>query len=151
MGWSRKVNPVNRACQFAANCYSQFSNAAMSPIYQFDIQVTADVVDRNGHVNNVAYIQWLQDAAVRHAQASGCMQATTAAGASWVVRTHFIEYLAPAFAGDILTVLTWVANFQKVRSLRKYKIIRATDQTVVARAETDWVFVNAKTGRPMTI
>ena len=123
----------------------------MNPIYKFDIQVTADVVDRNGHVNNVAYIQWLQDAAVGHARASGCMQATTAAGAIWVVRTHHIEYLAPAFAGDTLTMLTWVVNFQKVRSLRKYKIIRAADQTVVARAETDWVFVNAKTGRPMTI
>ena len=123
----------------------------MNPIYQFDIQVTADVVDGNGHVNNVAYIQWLQDAAVRHARESGCMAATTAAGASWVVRSHYIEYLAPAFAGDTLTVLTWVVNFQKVRSLRKYKIIRVADQTVVARAQTDWVFVNAKTGRPQTI
>ena len=123
----------------------------MNPICQFEILVTADVVDRNGHVNNIAYIQWLQDAAVRHAQESGCMAATTAAGASWVVRSHYIEYLAPAFAGDILTMLTWVVNFQKVRSLRKYKIIRATDQTVLARAETDWVFVNAKTGRPLKI
>jgi acyl-CoA thioester hydrolase len=67
------------------------------------------------------------------------------------VRSHYIEYLAPAFAGDTLTMLTWVVNFQKVRSLRKYKIIRANDQTIVARAETDWVFVNAKTGRPLKI
>lgn len=123
----------------------------MNPIYQFDIPVTAGVVDRNGHVNNVAYIQWLQDAAVRHAQAGGCMDATTAVGAIWVVRTHHIEYLAPAFAGDTLTMLTWVVNFKKVRSLRKYKIIRTADRAVLARAETDWVFVNAKTGRPMTI
>ena len=123
----------------------------MNPVYQFDIKVTDGVVDQNGHVNNVAYIQWLQDAAIRHAQASGCMAATTAAGASWVVRTHFIEYLAPAFAGETLTVMTWVVNFQRVRSLRKYKIIRAADETVVARAETDWVFVNAKTGRPLKI
>jgi len=123
----------------------------MSPIYQFDVPVTADVVDRNGHVNNVAYIEWLQDAAIRHARERGCLAATDAAGATWVVRSHYIEYLAPAFAGETLTMLTWVVNFQKVRSLRKYKLIRAADQTVVARAETDWVFVNAKTGRPMTI
>jgi len=123
----------------------------MNPVYQFDITVTADVVDENSHVNNVVYIQWLQDAAVRHAQATGCVQATAALGASWVVRTHHIEYLNPAFAGDTLTMLTWVANFHKVRSLRKYKIIRAQDQTIVARAETDWVLVNAKTGRRLTI
>lgn len=123
----------------------------MSPIYKFDITVTADVVDGNSHVNNVAYIQWLQDAAVRHAEATGCVRATTALGASWVVRMHHIEYLAAAFAGDTLTMLTWVANFHKVRSLRKYKLIRVEDQTVVARAETDWVFVNARSGRPQTI
>ena len=123
----------------------------MNSIFQFDIPVTAEVVDRNGHVNNVAYIQWLQDAAIRHARESGCMDATAAAGAIWVVRTHHIEYLAPAFAGDTLRMLTWVVNFKKVRSLRRYKLIRAADQTVVARAETDWVFVNAKTGRPQTI
>ena len=79
----------------------------MNSIFQFDIPVTAEVVDRNGHVNNVAYIQWLQDAAIRHARASGCMDATAAAGATWVVRTHHIEYLAPAYAGDTLTMLTW--------------------------------------------
>jgi len=123
----------------------------MNPIFQFDILVTAEVVDRNGHVNNVAYIQWLQDAAIRHARASGCMDATEAAGATWVVRSHYIEYLAPVFAGGTLTMLTWVVNFQKVRSLRKYKLIRTADETVVAHAETDWVFVNTKTGRPMSV
>ena len=123
----------------------------VNPIYQFDIVVTPDVVDENGHVNNVVYVQWLQDAALHHAQSTGCIAATAALGASWVVRTHHVEYLAPAFAGDTLTMLTWVANFHKVRSLRKYKIIRTNDQTIVARAETDWVFVNAKTGRPLTI
>lgn len=123
----------------------------MSSIYQFNIEVTGKEVDRNGHVNNVVYIQWMQDAAIAHARASGCTQASLAVGATWVVRTHLIEYLAPAFAGDKLTLLTWPSNFQRVRSLRKYKFIRAKDQAVIARAETDWVFVNAKTGRPQSI
>jgi acyl-CoA thioester hydrolase len=48
-------------------------------------------------------------------------------------------------------VLTWPANFQRVRSLRKYKFVRTKDGALVARAETDWVFVNAKTGRPQSI
>ena len=120
-------------------------------IYQFDIEVSANDVDRNGHVNNVVYIQWMQDAAIAHARASGCAKASEAVGATWVVRTHHVEYLSPAFAGDKITVLTWPSNFQRVRSLRKYKFIRAKDQAVIARAETDWVFVNAKTGKPQSI
>lgn len=123
----------------------------MNPIYVYEFTVSPDAMDRNGHVNNVAYVQWMQDAAIAHARASGCLTATEAAGAGWVVRLHQVEYLAPAFAGDAIAVLTWVANFKKVRSLRKYKMIRTGDRTVVARAETDWVFVNAKTGRPQII
>ena len=123
----------------------------MEAIYRHEIQVTGELVDRNGHVNNVAYVQWLQDAAVAHARASGCTALTTQLGATWVVRTHHIEYLRPVFAGDLITVLTWVSNFRKVRSLRKYKLIRAGDQAVAAEAETDWVLVDAATGRPRAI
>ena len=123
----------------------------MSSVYQFDIEVTAQDVDRNGHVNNVVYIQWMQDAAIAHARASGCTKATEAVHAAWVVRTHHIEYLSPLFAGEKVTVLTWPVNFQRVRSVRKYKFVRASDGAAIARAETDWVFINAKTGRPQSI
>jgi acyl-CoA thioester hydrolase len=123
----------------------------MSPIYKYDIKVTADMVDGNGHANNVAYIQWMQDAAIQHARASGCTQASSSLGAIWIVQTHHVEYVRPTFAGDTITVLTWVSDFRKVRSLRKYKLVRNADQAVVAKAETDWVLVDAKTGRPQVI
>jgi len=123
----------------------------MTAIYHHEVQVTPEMVDRNGHVNNVAYIQWMQDAAVAHARSSGCTAATSALDATWVARMHHIEYLRPAFAGDSITVLTWVANFRKVRSLRKYCMVRASDRAVVAEAETDWVLVDAATGRPRPI
>lgn len=123
----------------------------MTSIYEFRVEATPADVDRNGHVNNVVYIQWMQDAAIAHARASGCTKASQAAGATWVVRTHHVEYLSPAFAGDKITILTWPANFQRVRSLRKYKFVRAKDHALIARAETDWVFVNATTGRPQSI
>jgi len=123
----------------------------MESVYQFEIQAAAAEVDGNGHVNNVVYVQWMQDAAIRHAAATGCTAATEAIGATWVARSHQIEYLRPTFAGDIVTVMTWVANFGKVRSLRKYRFVRASDHKVLAQGATDWVFVDAKTGRPRTI
>jgi len=123
----------------------------MDPVYQFNLTVPGEVVDENRHVNNVAYVKWMQDAALRHSEATGCTQATLAAGATWVVRTHLIEYRRPAFAGEEITVMTWVANFRKVHSLRRYKFVRAGDHTVLAQGETDWVFVDAKTGRPRAI
>ena len=123
----------------------------MDPIYRFEITVPASVVDHNRHVNNVAYVQWMQDAAMQHSAAVGCERMTKELGASWFARMHRIEYLSPAFAGDVITVRTWVVDFRKVRTLRRYKFVRAADQKVLAEGETEWVLVDAANGRPRKI
>ena len=123
----------------------------MEPVHRLQIIVPAEAVDRNRHVNNVAYVQWMQDAAIAHSAATGCTRMTEAIGATWVARMHRIEYLSPAFAGEAITILTWVADFRKVRSLRRYRFIRAADQRVLAQGETDWVLVDVATGRPRGI
>ena len=123
----------------------------MDPVYRVEIVVPAEAVDGNRHVNNVAYVQWMQDAAIQHSAVTGCTRMTEAIGATWVARMHRIEYLSPAFAGEVITVLTWVADFRKVRSLRRYKFIRAADQKILAQGETDWVLVDVATGRPRGI
>ena len=66
-------------------------------------------------------------------------------------RSHKIEYLQPAHRGDTLLVRTWVADMQRVSSLRKYEIVRQADGTVLARAETRWAFVNLETRKPIRI
>jgi len=123
----------------------------MSNVYRYEFRVPEDALDANGHVNNVEYVRWMQQAAISHSDAAGCTQATKAAGAIWVVRTHHIEYLRPAFAGDEIAVLTWVCDFRRVRSLRKYKFVRVRDNVVLARGQSDWVFVDAETGSPRSI
>ena len=119
----------------------------MPQIYQYKLTVPDNAVDVNGHVNNIEYLRWMQDAAVFHSDVQGCTKATIAAGATWVVRTHHIKYLRPAFAGEEIVILTWVADFRRVHSLRRYRILRIVDNTVLVEGETDWVFVDAKTGR----
>src|SRR3954468_273864 len=93
----------------------------------------------------------MQYAAVRHADASGCTAATRDAGATWVVRSHHVEYLKPAFAGDRVRVQTWVADFRRAFSRRRYRFLRAADGTVLSKGETDWVFVDVKAGRPKSV
>ncbi len=118
----------------------------MPQVYQYKLTVPDNALDINGHVNNIEYLRWMQDAAVLHSDAQGCTKATIEAKATWVVRTHYIEYLRPAFAGEEIVVLTWVTNVRRVQSLRKYRIVRITDNTVLVEGETNWVFVDAKTG-----
>ena len=123
----------------------------MSQIYRYELRVPEDAVDVNGHVNNLEYLRWMQDAAILHSDSQGCTKITTAAGATWVVRMHRVEYLRPAFAGEKIIVLTWVSNFRRVQSLRKYRIVRVKDNAVLVEGETDWVFVDAQTSRLRSI
>jgi acyl-CoA thioester hydrolase len=122
----------------------------LSSIYSKIVTIPQTVIDENGHVNNVAYVQWMQDIAVEHYEVIGGI---TAHGpdATWVIREHKIEYLLPAFAGEEIEIKTWVENVRRVRSLRKYEFIRKSDERVLVRGETDWVFVDAKTGAPRAI
>ena len=68
----------------------------------------------------------------------------------WVVRSHTIEYLRPAMAGDEIIVETHVADMKKVTSTRVYRVSAAPTATL-AKAETHWAFVNYATGKPTRI
>jgi len=119
--------------------------------FEHPLTVVEDDIDRLGHVNNIVYIRWMQDAAVAHSKEQGWpMSRYQEAGFGWVVRSHFIEYRVPAFAGDAVIVHTWVADMQKVSSRRRFEICRA-DGTLLARAETHWAFVRTSDQRLVRI
>lgn len=119
--------------------------------FQYEFNVDSDSIDQNNHVNNVVYVQWMQDVAIRHADMCGGSAITHKLGCSWIVRSHTIDYRRPAFVGDRIVAITWVANFQKVRSLRKYEFIRKKDNVTLAKGATEWVYINVQSGRPTTI
>jgi len=122
----------------------------LSLIYSKTITIPPSAIDENGHVNNVAYVQWMQDIAVEHYASLGGI---TAQGedATWVVREHWIEYLLPAFVNEEIEINTWVENIRRVRSLRKYEFVRKSDGKILVKGETDWVLVSVKTGMPQAI
>ena len=122
----------------------------ISPTYSKTITIPKSAIDENGHVNNVTYVQWMQDIAVEHYASIGGF---TAQGpdATWVVREHKIEYFMPAFENEEIEIKTWVEDIRRVRSLRKYEFTRKNDGKVLVKGETDWVFVDSKTGRPLAI
>jgi len=122
----------------------------ISSIYSKPFVIPNTSIDENGHVNNVAYVQWMQDIAVEHYSSIGGIEAQ-GVEATWVVREHRIEYFLPAFAGEEIEIKTWVENVRRVRSLRKYEFVRKSDGRTLVKGETDWVFVDLKTGTPRAI
>lgn len=113
-----------------------------STIFILEHDVSDDEIDVLGHVNNLAYLKWMQSAAVAHSTACGwTTQRYLESGGGWVVRSHKIEYLNAAMANDQIAIRTWVASFKKVTSLRRYRIVRCADDVLLAEAETNWAFI----------
>jgi acyl-CoA thioester hydrolase len=122
---------------------------AASPIYSYRFTIPADVIDGYGHVNNVAYVQWMQDVSIRHGENTPGYHLPETAG--WFAREHRIVYLLPAFLGEEIEVRTWISEIRRVRVHRRYEFIRCSDGKVIAQGETDWIYVHLATGKPLSI
>lgn len=124
--------------------------------YRYELVVPEEALDDNEHVNNVVYLEWIQDAAIRHAEASGAARMTRAAEAVWVVVEHRIRYVRPALLGDLVEVRTWVENIRRALSMRRTEIVRLGGAgrdagEKLAEGWTDWAFVDVVSGRPKRI
>jgi acyl-CoA thioester hydrolase len=123
----------------------------MIDYFDYSHTVSGQDIDELGHAGNFHYIKWMQHAAIAHSSANGWPpDRYNELGAGWVVRSHRITYLKPAFEGDSVTIRTWVADMKSATSLRRYEILRDTGD-VLANAETNWAFVNYEKQKPTRI
>jgi len=124
----------------------------MPHVHERTFRVRHYECDAYGHVNNTHYLRYMQETAFDASAAVGYDLARYAAlGQHWLVRETEIEYLSPLRYGDTVRVKTWVADLRRVRSRRQYELYNAATGEPVARASTDWVFLNSATGQPATV
>ena len=108
--------------------------------------------DAYGHLNNAVYLRYMQEAAFNASAAIGFnRERYVAMGYIWLARLTEIEYLRPVRYGDNVVVTTWVEDMHRVRSWRAYEMRNQESGEMVARARTDWVFVDTTRGMPATI
>jgi acyl-CoA thioester hydrolase len=115
--------------------------------FEHSFIVRQDEIDQQGHVNNVRYVQWIQDVAVAHWRDAAT--ARQLSNVTWVVLRHEIDYLRPAFAGDHLIARTWVGKATAAKSERFTEIQR--DDEILAKAKSIWCALDSKTARPRRI
>lgn len=120
-----------------------------SRVFEYELRVEADDIDRQGHVNNVVYLRYAQDAAVAHWKSAAPPEARAAL--LWVVRRHEIDYLAPAFSGDALLARTWIESVSGASMERRIDIVRPADAAHLIRVRTVWVALDPRTRRPRRI
>ena len=119
--------------------------------FEMTVEIMPQHIDINDHVNNVQYVQWMQDVAIAHSQSVGGREAVNAMNATWFAREHHIKYLHPMVEGDVLCIRTWADAFQRASSVRRYEFYSEREGLLVAEASTNWVFIDIKSGRPQPI
>ena len=86
----------------------------MTPeVFELPIPIEPADIDELGHVNNVTYVRWVQDAAVAHWRARA--PAADQARLFWVVLRHEIDYKQPARLGDVIIARTWVGAASRLK------------------------------------
>lgn len=115
--------------------------------YEHSFIVQPDDIDRQGHVNNVRYVQWIQDVAVAHWQVTASVEQFESL--TWVVLRHEVDYLRPAFAAEEIIARTWVSDMNGVRCERFTEIRRGEE--VLVKAKSIWCALDAQTLRPRRI
>lgn len=122
----------------------------MPDIFEMRIKVENQHLDDFGHVNNVIYLQWMQDVAWAHSTRLGLdLAAYQALDTAMVARQHQLTYLAACRLGDALILSTWLTQNDGFNLHRQYRLIRELDQKVVFEAQTHWVCIRLSTGQPI--
>jgi len=118
-------------------------------VFELEIKVGPKDIDLLGHVNNVVYLRYVQEAAVAHW--------TTVASPEdqrnyfWVVTRHEIDYKRPAFERDTIIARTWVGKAEGGIFERHTELCRKEDGKLFALARTLWCPIDPLTMRPVEV
>ena len=123
----------------------------MAPVYTARVTVRHHELDSAGRVHPSVYLRYIAEAAIEASTALGYDAAWyAAAGGLWIIRRSTLVVTRPVVAGETVTIRTWVEDFRRVRSERRYELHDGTGAPC-AEARTDWVYVDAATGRPRRV
>ncbi|MDQ3087935.1 MAG: acyl-CoA thioesterase [Acidobacteriota bacterium] len=115
--------------------------------FSHSFRVSAEDIDVQGHVNNVAFVRWIQDVAVAHWFSAATEEIRKKL--TWIVVRHEIDYKKQAFENDNVTVETWVGEPTHVSWERFTEITRGED--LLVRARSVWCLIDCQTSKPTRI
>lgn len=109
--------------------------------------VTANEIDEYNHVNNVVYVQWMQN--ISDAHWKELSKKTTNIDYVWFVIRHEVDYKNQAVLGDEVTLRTWVGKTEGIKSIRHFEIYRG--ETLLVKSQTTFCLLDATTKKPKRI
>lgn len=113
-------------------------------------QADKSEVDRLGHVNNTAYLQWMEEVSWEHIAPLGMdWESHQRLGKAMAITRTEIDYLASAYEGEWIAVGTWITGCDdRLTSSRAFQLIRLSDHKVLVRANCRYACITLQSGRP---
>ena len=102
-------------------------------------------IDRNGHVNNIWYFRYVENARVELYRRLGKYDNTSAHDTNLVVASTSCRFRKALVLGDIVVTGVKVDAIQDDRFDTSYRIVRRADGALVAEAEAKIVCVDSQT------
>lgn len=118
------------------------------PVFEETFEVKLDEIDDLNHVNNVVYVQWANDIAVKHWKTVASEKLL--ADYDWFMIKHSLEYKGAAMMGDLVKIITQVGRATNVKYERFIEIRNALTDQLLVSSISDWCAVD-KNGKPKRI
>ena len=119
------------------------SRKSRMEIFEKKIKVAANHLDELNHVNNVVYVQWVNEIAAEH------WNAVTTPDIErlyfWVLINHEIQYKGQAFSGDEVLVKTYFSDTSELKSNRIVEFYR--EGKLITKSKTTWCLMDRGTNR----
>lgn len=117
--------------------------------YEKKLTVTQNHIDGLDHVNNVQYVQWVQDIAEAHWNLKTSQEIRQ--HYYWFMLSHHITYKGQAFLGDRILLKTFILDSKGVKSTRVVEMYNTKTSKLLARSETIWCLMSHEAKRPTRI
>lgn len=118
-------------------------------IFSLKKKVLGEDLDELQHVNNVRYVQWVNDIAKEHWYTRATEKLKD--DFFWVLVRHEIDYKKQAFLDDNLLIETYVGDTSFVTSERFVTIKNATNNEVLVTSKSIWCLMDTQKKRPTKI
>jgi len=118
-------------------------------IYSEIFDVVPNDLDNLNHVNNIRYVEWIQDISKKHwtQVAPEDIQQSMI----WVVRNHNITYHKSAVLGNTINISTYIRSNNGPISTRIVEIKNNNTDELLVKAITEWCLLDSKTFRPKRV
>ncbi|WP_452228537.1 MULTISPECIES: acyl-CoA thioesterase [unclassified Lacinutrix] len=118
-------------------------------VFESIVIVEQSDLDDLNHVNNVRYVQWVNDIAKQNWEEIATPNIKNEY--FWVMLSNHIDYKQAAYLNDTLLIKTYVTKSAGVKSTRIVEIFNKNTDALLAKSETHWCLISRKTQKPTRI